>query len=86
MAIMEYLDRKKILNTLIKHETLLIDDLIKVENLGIVLKNNEYLKYLLIDLIRNGFIIQLDGVTPDTYTITEKGIAEGKRLVAEQLN
>lgn len=71
-----------VLNTLIRHETLTIDDLGKKENLGMV-PNQDHLNFLLIELEQSGYIMLLDGVTPKTYTITVKGIEEGKRLNQE---
>jgi DNA-binding PadR family transcriptional regulator len=71
--------RKVLLGTLIKHETLTINDICKEENLGMV-PNEGQLKYLLQGLTSEGFLQILTGVSPYTYTITTKGIEEGKRL------
>ncbi|KAA5538955.1 hypothetical protein F0145_25360 [Adhaeribacter rhizoryzae] len=71
-----------ILNTLIKHETLIIGDLVKMVNPGILSEDN-HLQYLLDELIQSGHIDMLDGIIPCTYTITDKGIKEGKRLTQE---
>ena len=76
---MSILNRQILLQTMIKHETLIIDDLQKAENLGVV-PNNEHLQFLLTELIESHHLQTLDGVVPRTYTITEKGIEEGKRL------
>ncbi|MGE5520235.1 MAG: hypothetical protein ACM3VS_09945 [Candidatus Dadabacteria bacterium] len=73
--------RSIVLDTLIKHETLTIADLVKKENLGVV-PNRVHLKYLLMELVESGCIKKLNGITPYTYTITPKGIAEGARLKA----
>lgn len=66
-------NRNVLLQTLVKHETLTIDDIIKKENLGITL-NIKHAKHLLDDLQQDGKIALLSDVIPDTYTITEKGI------------
>lgn len=79
---MTSLNRRRVLNTLIKHETLTVDDLRKEENLGIV-PDEEHLNFLLTELEQSGHITLLKGVTPSTYTITVKGIEEGKRLEEE---
>lgn len=79
---MTTINRMIVLNTLIRHETLTIDDLGKKENLGMV-PNQDHLNFLLIELEQSGYIMLLDGVTPKTYTITVKGIEEGKRLNQE---
>lgn len=76
------LNRSIVLNTLIKHETLVIGDLSKKENLGLM-PNTSHLQLLIDELIESGHVHQLDGVTPCTYTITDKGIQEGKRLAQE---
>lgn len=79
---MSVINRKILLFTLIKHETLTVDDIGKEENLGIV-PDQCKLKYLLNELTKNGFFTILNGVVPCTYTITEKGIKEGERLSKE---
>lgn len=71
-----------ILNTLIKHETLTISDLAKMVNPGIITEDN-HLQFLLDEIIQSGYIHMLNGVIPCTYTITNKGIREGKRLAQE---
>ena len=73
------ISRKLILDTMIKHETLTIVDMAKEENLGLVPEMGQ-LKYLLSSLVNEGFIILLYGATPPTYSITERGIEEGKQL------
>lgn len=73
------LDRKIVLETLIKHETLTIDDLGKKENIGVVADKN-HLQLLLTELLNSGYLEDLPGVKPLTYTITQKGIEEGVRL------
>lgn len=72
-------NRKILLDTLIKHETLTEDDIAKVENLGVV-PNKQQLGFLLSELSLSGHIQVLSGAEPVTYTITQKGIAEGRRL------
>jgi hypothetical protein len=73
------IDRKIVLETLIKHETLTIDDLEKKENIGIV-PDAAHLRLLLEELRDSGHLENLPGVIPLTYTITKKGIDEGVRL------
>ncbi|HUC80997.1 MAG TPA: hypothetical protein VMR70_08780 [Flavisolibacter sp.] len=72
-------NRKILLDTLIKHETLTEDDIAKVENLGVV-PNKQQLGFLLSELTLSGHIQVLSGAEPVTYTITQKGIDEGTRL------
>jgi hypothetical protein len=72
-------DRKIVLDTLIKHETLTIDDLNKPENLG-VCPDPVHLQLLLEELAGSGYLENLPCVLPVTYTITKKGIDEGVRL------
>lgn len=72
-------NRKILLDTLIKHETLIEDDIAKEENLGVI-PNREQLDFLLSELTLSRHIVVLSGVEPVTYTITQKGIDEGKRL------
>jgi len=69
--------RTILLESLIKHETLRRDDIGKIENLGFVM-DEIYLQVLLDELTQSGHLNILDGITPATYTITEKGIAEKK--------
>jgi hypothetical protein len=78
---MSTLNRALVLNTLIKHETLTFPDLGKNENLGIT-ANQHHLQLLVDELEEDSYIQKLDGANPCTYTITDKGIAEGKRLMA----
>ena len=73
------LDRKIVLDALIRHETLALPDLAKKENLGVV-PDITHLKYLLEELDGNGQLQILPGTDPVTYTITQKGIEEGLRL------
>lgn len=72
-------NRKIVLETLIKHETLKEDDIAKEENLGVI-PNKEQLRFLLSELDLSGHIQVLSGADPVTYTITQKGIDEGARL------
>lgn len=76
------INRTIVLNTLIRYETLTIDDLAKEENLGMV-PNKDHLNFLLIELEQSGHITLLEGTNPVTYTITVKGIEEGKRMIGE---
>ena len=73
------LNRLTVLNTLIKHETLNINDLCKAENLGFVPDENQ-LQQILDELLEGKHITELASVMPTTYTITDKGITEGTRL------
>ncbi len=68
-----------VLNTLIKHETLTLNDLAKEENIGMSLRTND-LEDVLNKLSDDGFVDVLNGVSPVTYTITAEGICEGERL------
>ena len=73
------LNRKLLLNTLIKHETLTVTDIGKEKNLGLT-PNKHHLQILLDELEQSSYIQKLDGAVPCTYTVTDKGIAEGNRL------
>ena len=75
------LNRTIVLYTLIRHETLTIDDIAKEENLG-TKPNEEHLRLLLNELTASEHIHILSGAEPCTYTITDKGIQEGERLKA----
>jgi hypothetical protein len=75
------LNRKLLLNSIIKHETLTLTDIGKVQNLGLV-PNKHHLQFLLDELEQDSYIQKLGGAVPFTYTVTEKGIAEGNRLKA----
>jgi predicted MarR family transcription regulator len=76
---MNILSRNTVLNTMIKHETLIVDDIGKEQNMGFE-PNKEQLQYSLDKLTEGGYLTMLSGVKPFTYTITDKGITEGKRL------
>lgn len=78
---MSPLNRILVLKTLINHETLTLPDLGKKKNLGIT-ANERHLLLLEEDLEDEGLVQKLNGATTSTYTITDKGIAEGKRLKA----
>lgn len=80
---MSILNRKAVLNTMIRHETLIVHDIGKAENMGFV-PNTAHLQFLLDELTESGYLNILDGVSPCTYTITHKGIEEGKRLEVKQ--
>ena len=79
---MSTLNRTIVLNTMIRHETLIIDDISKEDNLGFV-PDKKHLQLLLDELLESRHLTILNGVTPCTYSITEKGILEGKRLKEE---
>jgi hypothetical protein len=76
---MPTLNRIIVLDTLIRHETLTLIDFAKKENLGMV-PNEHHLRLLLDELEQGSYVQKLDGAQLCTYTITDKGIAEGKRL------
>lgn len=75
------LNRRLLLNTLIKHETLTITDIGREQNLGLI-PNKHHLQLLLDELEQDSYIQKLGGAVPCTYTVTNKGIAEGNRLRA----
>ena len=81
---MKTLNRKVLLDTMTRHETLTIEDVAKHENLGLV-PDKVQLRYLLKELVEEGYLTTLDGAFTPTYTITDKGIDEGKRLHEEEL-
>jgi hypothetical protein len=74
---MSTLNRTLLLNTLIKHETLTLQDLGKKENLGIT-ANEHHLRLLVGELEEDSYIQKLDGAIPHTYTITDKGMQKAK--------
>ena len=76
---MSLLNRKAVLNTMARHETLIVHDIGKTENMGFE-PNEAHLQFLLDELTESGYLDILDGVSPPTYTITGKGIVESKRL------
>jgi DNA-binding PadR family transcriptional regulator len=67
-----------VLQVILAHDTLTINDLAKEENLRIEASHEE-LQPVLDQLQSDGLINTLDNVSPATYTITDKGIAEGAR-------
>ena len=73
------LNRRLVLDTLISHETLTFDDLLKEKNLGLI-PNQHHLRLLLEELESGLFVKMLEGPNESTYTITDKGIEEGRRL------
>ena len=73
------LNRVIVLDTLVRHETLSINDLGKAENLGFI-PDEKHLQLLLDELVESRHITMLSSVMPSTYTITDKGIAEVARL------
>jgi CheY-like chemotaxis protein len=81
---MKTLNRKLVLDTMIKHETLTVEDVGKRENLGLV-PDKVQLGYLLKELVEEGFLTMLDGALTPTYTITDKGIEKAKKLKEEEL-
>jgi predicted transcriptional regulator len=76
------INRTLVLKTLIKHETLILSDIAKEENLGTI-PDKDHLQLILDELHESGHIHLMDGVVPQTYTITDKGIKEGTRLSKE---
>jgi hypothetical protein len=81
IIIMLTLNRKLLLDTLIKHETLTLTDIGKEKNLGLT-PNKHHLQLLLDELEQDSYIQKLNGAVPCTYTVTDKGITEGNRLKA----
>jgi hypothetical protein len=79
---MNIINRRLLLNSFIKHETMNIVDVASEENLGFV-PPPEHLQFLLDELTGDGHLFILDGASPTTYTITVKGIEEGCRLNQE---
>lgn len=75
------LNRKLLLSTLIKHETLTLTDIGIEKNLGLT-PNKHHLQLLLDELEQDSYIQKLEGAVPCTYTVTDKGITEGNRLNA----
>lgn len=73
------LNHTLVLNILIKHETLTIDDISKEENLGLI-PNEDDLRTILDELTAREHIHILGGAKTRTYTITDKGIREAERL------
>lgn len=82
---MKTLNRRTILDTMIRHETLTQEDVGKFENIGLI-PDKVHLKFLLKELVEEGYLTTLDGAFTPTYTITDKGIDEGKRLQEEENN
>lgn len=68
-----------LLDILISHETLTIDAFSTIDTMK-TYADKTPIKPLLEELHAGGFIETLNDVSPLTYTITEKGIAEGTRL------
>lgn len=78
---MSLLNRTVVLNTLIKHETMTLEDLVKGKNFSTV-PDEHHLKLLLKELEEDGYIEQIGAIESCTLTITSKGIAEGNRTSA----
>lgn len=72
-----------VLTALVKHETLTLPDLQQEKNLGTYLPPQE-VELALETLTKQKFVTTLQGVTPTTYTITEKGIEESERISLKQ--
>ena len=73
------LTRNLVLETMVRHETLTLVGLQEQEVMGFD-PNKEQLHILLSELVETECLTLLNGVTPETYTITNKGIGEGKKL------
>jgi hypothetical protein len=80
---MSHLNRSIVLNTIKKHETLTVYDMLQAEKIGAD-ANKVHLGFILDELAECGYVKILNGVLPFTYTITNKGITEGLRLDAQQ--
>lgn len=76
-------DRNVLLHTMVKHETLTINDIMKKENLGVE-PNVDRLNFSISQLQQDGAIEQLSDVEPATFTITVKGIAEYASLTSAE--
>ncbi|CAM3790715.1 hypothetical protein POKO110462_19900 [Pontibacter korlensis] len=76
---MNTLNRTIVLNALIKHETLTMNDFAKESNLG-ASPGGKHLQLLVDEQVQSGHIQILNGVSPCTYSITDEGIKEGARL------
>ena len=68
-----------LLHTMVKHETLTIDDLLKKENLGVE-PNVAQAKLLISELRQDHLIEQLSDVVPETLTNTNKAMAAYENL------
>jgi hypothetical protein len=78
--------RNLVLEAMLQHETLTLDSLEKQETLGPG-TNLEQLQMVLSELVASNYLTLLNGVSPETYTITDTGIMEGKKLAdAQHLN
>ena len=71
-----------VLKALAKHETLTLPDLLEVKNLGVELPFDQ-VETALHQLKEQKYVSILDGAEPATYTITEKGLQEEKKLSIE---
>lgn len=76
---MPLLNRKIILDTLIKHETIMLSEFGNDQNMGFK-PNMVHMQLLLDELEQESFIQKLSGAVSCTYSITNKGIEEGERL------
>lgn len=76
---MPFVTRKIILQTLLKHKSLPVKDIVKEEFLGLVPDKNQ-LTFLLHQLSSHGFIIILNSVAGTTCNITAEGRKELQRL------
>jgi hypothetical protein len=68
-----------VLKALAKHETLTLPDLIMEQNLGITIPSHD-VENALVKLREQKLVDMLDGTNPPTYTITNKGIEEDKKI------
>lgn len=73
------INRYLVLNIMIRHETLSLSTLAKNEAFGAD-PDILHLGYLVQELLDSGDLKMLPGTEPPAYTITDKGIEEGKRL------
>ena len=76
---MSSINRNVLFETFSKHETVTFDHLKELLNTegG---SNENHLEFLLEELGEEGYLKNFEGVTPSTYTITDKGLEEAGRL------
>lgn len=67
-----------VLEVMVQHETLTLDTLSEQEFMGLK-ADREQLQQLLSELVESNDLTLLNGVIPETYTVTDKGISEEKK-------
>ena len=79
---MNPINRNMLFHAFVQHETVTIDSLkssLCIESV----QNVSHLTFLLEELCGERYIKYFEGVLPDTYTITDHGLTEAKRLQDE---